>query len=221
VNHIKELAPLLADIFIDAEVADGAYHLNIKKAKNKKHLLGNYVNYIGSVLHDSQVLSVNINKNRYSLLLNDFASYLFADAIIEKFNLDINNDKLIFPLTIEFTNLISVNYYNIDEEGFAKEINPIKLNEYLYDQVLEIEEGNIKMAFVFWRTRRDSFWGHKLVIINCKSVTIKEDQEKAWTKIFKGKYLDYYHYFRANKPNVETSIGPYINLANQFDCLKP
>lgn len=45
---------------------------------------------------------MGLDENQFLISLNDFITFVFAEAIIEKFELDIDLDRFISPLLLEF-----------------------------------------------------------------------------------------------------------------------
>jgi len=163
------------------------------------------------VLHDSWFIKTNITADKFSITLNDFTTHVFSDVIVNNKKLNIDHDKLVFPIQIDFetTNLT----FNIaDEEGNIEIIEPTTINEYLYEQVISIDNNKIEIGLVVWKDGIDEKPGqHILILMTVKNIILTELQDNAWTEIFGNAYDNYYEYF---KTQLET--GRY--LSDQPNC---
>ena len=130
-------------------------------------------------------MNSKLEDGTYKLKLNEFSTHVFADAIIEKKKLKIDHDKLVFPIEIVFKNVENIQFYKIDENGFAISIPITKIDEYLYEQILTVNEKSLEIAFQFWKNAEsESKLGERIVVIvNFETIEVKEKQDEAWNKI--------------------------------------
>ena len=197
-RNIKEIAPFLADDFLDLEepIFETELYANFLTKNSGK--LGTYNKYLICKLHDSWIINI-INRNDSLLIeLNDFSTYVFAHSIIDKFELSIDADHISFPLTIELKGNLSLEYNKVDDFGNLIEIEPLKLDEYLYEQVSKIENNRIEIVFHFWKSNLDiDKPGERIIVIaSAQNIVLTENQDKAWNEIFENKYNEYYEYFK-------------------------
>ena len=197
-RNIQTIAPFLADDFVDLD--EPIFNSDTYSAfleKNAKRL-GTFKKYLISKLHDSWVIDVIENIDKFSLILNDYSTYVFADKIIERYNLPIDSDNIAFPLTIELTGKIKVEFNKVDEDGNLIQINQTQLNEYLYEQVTHIDNEQIEIVFHFWKSNlKDDKPGERIiVIVSANNLTLTENQDQSWIEIFGDKFDGLYRYFK-------------------------
>jgi hypothetical protein len=166
-------------------------------------------------LHDGEVLSLKKIKGNLYLKLNDFTTFVFACALIDKMRLGINKEKIIFPLEIksEGTKYLTLN--TVETNGILHKKYFVKLKRYLYDEIIEWNENNIEIVFDFWRKR--SIRGY-LLLLSCTNIKIVESQHEYWEKYFGEKYNKYYNYF-INERNKGTFLSDYslcVKLINKM-----
>ena len=196
-RNIQTIAPFLADGFIDLEkpIFDtDEYSTFLNKNADR---LGLFKKYLICKLHDSWVIDTNVSDNLFSITLNDFSTHVFADAIIERKNLSIDHDKLVFPIQIDFKTNNKVTFNEVDDNGNLTEIEPIELDEYLYEQVVSIDNDKTELAFTFWKTFQDDKQGQTFVLLlTATNIIISERQDIAWQQVFGSEFDNYYQYFK-------------------------
>jgi len=197
-RNIQTIAPLLADDFIDVDepIFDtDKYSTFLEKNANR---LGIFNKYLICKLHDSWIIRIEQVLDKLRITLNDFSTYVFADTLIEKYKLSIDPDHIAFPLTFEFEGNLRVEYDKVDDNGNLKQIRPIELNEYLYEQVTLIENEKIEIVFHFWKSQvKEKRPGERIiVIVSAKELNLKENQDRAWTELFGHEYDGLYQYFK-------------------------
>jgi len=201
---------LLADHFVDIESDATTFQENNKLVADNAQRLGIYHKYLG-LLHDSWFIKANITSDKFSITLNDFTTHVFADVIVDKKKLDIDHDKLVFPIQLEFetTNLT---FNIVDEDGNIKIVEPTTINEYLYEQIISCDKDKIEIGLVVWKDGIDDKPGqHILILMSVKKITLTELQDNAWTEIFGNLYDNYYRYFKT-----QFDTGRY--LSDQSIC---
>jgi hypothetical protein len=197
-RNIQTIAPLLADDFVDLEASifdtDG-YSLFLN---NNEKRLGAYKKYLICKLHDSCVIDTEQDNDNFKIILNDFSTYVFANTLIEKFNLPIDSDHISFPLTLEFQGILKVEFIEVENKGNLIQIDPIKIHEYLYEQITHLDQEKIEIVFHFWKSNiKDNKPGERIiVIVSAKDLTITENQDQAWREVFGDKYNSLYKYFK-------------------------
>ena len=150
-KNIQLVAPLLAGHFIDDEDSE-IYEIHRELINKNELRIGLFKKYIGS-LSDSWILKTEITQRKFSILLNDFATHVFADAIIEKKELKIDHAKLIFPVQIDFE-ITDLTFNTVNENGLIQTISPIEIDEYLDDQVISCDKNSIKIGLVVWKSSK-------------------------------------------------------------------
>jgi hypothetical protein len=197
-RNIQTIAPFLADDFVDLD--EPIFNTDTYSAflENNANRLGTFKKYLICKLHDSWVIDVNDNIDKFSLILNDYSTYVFADKIIERYILPIDSDNIAFPLTIELTGKLKVEFNKVDEDGNLIQINQTQLDEYLYEQVTHIDKEQIEIVFHFWKSNlKDDKPGERIiVIVSANNLTLTENQDQSWTEIFGDKFDELYKYFK-------------------------
>lgn len=173
--------------------------------------------YFGGRLHDSWVEKISYQSDQMSIVLNEFSSHCFADAIVEGFNLNIPHKKLIFPVALNFSKIknISISWVNGNSKiiPLNKEKFIPKLSEFLYDQIITLEENKISLGMLFWSGLK----GNKsdlLLQVECEKVNVDESQREAFIKIFGDKYLDLFDLYWAEKQS-----GNYFDYSTAIELI--
>jgi hypothetical protein len=132
------------------------------------------------------------------LNLNDFTTHVFADAIVEKFQVDVEHDKLVFPVILELKGNLNMQFFRVEEYGDLESIDQISVDEYLGEQILKLNDDLIEIAFELWHTNpNEDLPGERILMIaSAKELNLTENQDEAWNEIFGKKYDDYYQYFK-------------------------
>lgn len=222
-KNILSLAPFFADDYVEARgiVFDlGQYQRFIKD--NKKRL-GLFSKYLICKLHDSEVMSVNIYDDLFSVTLNDFSTRVFADAIIRKKQLNIEYDKLVFPVQMDFTTIARVEFNEVDDEGNLTPVEPVQPDEYLYEQVASIDHSKIELVFLFWKKFQDHRPGKRLVLlVSATDIVVSERQDAAWQQIFGADFDEYYQEFKQHfdSDRYVSDLQKCLELIDEYDVKK-
>jgi hypothetical protein len=197
-RNIQTIAPLLADDFVDLDepIIDSDKYSDF--LDNNANRLGTFKKYLICKLHDSWIIDTKQDYGSFKIILNDFSTYVFADTLIEKFNLPIDSDHISFPLTIELAENLKVEFNKVDDDGNLIQIDPIKIDEYLYEQVTHLDQEKIEIVFHFWKSnvKNDKPGERIIVIVSAKDLTITENQDQAWQVIFGDQFNSLYKYFK-------------------------
>jgi hypothetical protein len=211
-RNIQEIALLLADHFVDIEIEAKAFEENNKLVEENAQRLGLYYKYLG-LLHDSQFINTNITDNKFSITLNDFTTHVFSDVIVDKKKIEIEHAKLVFPIQLDFE-ITKLTFNTVDEDGNIQTIEPISINEYLYEQVISIDNDIMEIGLIVWKDGMDGLPGeHILILMNVRNITVTELQDIAWKELFGSAYDNYYKYFKK-----QFDTGRY--LSDQPNCYK-
>jgi|SRR5690554_750990 len=197
-RNIQNIAPFLADDFIDLEEPifdQDEYSIFLDKNSDR---LGLFKKYLICKLHDSWIMDVKQEFDKLTISLNDFSTFVFADTLINKFNLLIDADNISFPLILELEGNLKVEYNTVEDDGNLLQVNPTKIDEYLYEQVKQIDSEKIEIVFHFWKSniKEDRPGERIIVIVSAQKLTITENQDNAWKKIFGNKFDELYEYFK-------------------------
>lgn len=197
-RNIQTIAPFLADDFVDLDEPIFNADTYLAFLDNNANRLGTYKKYLICKLHDSWVIDTKQDDDSLKITLNDYSTYVFADTLIEKFNLPIDSDHISFPLTIELAENLKVEYNKVDDDGNLIQISPIKIDEYLYEQVTHLDQEKIEIVFHFWKSNiKDDNPGERIIVIaSAKKMSITENQDQAWSEVFGDKFNSHYKYFK-------------------------
>jgi hypothetical protein len=217
--NILTAAPMLAEDFVEKSGAGfdvGEYRQFIQDNKKRLGLFGKYLT---CKFHDSWVIDTNISDNLFSITLNDFSTHVFADAIIKKRNLDIEHEKLVFPIQLDFKTNAKATFNEVDEDGNLTEINPVKLDEYLYEQIISIENNKVEIAFEFWKAKPGKRF---ILLLTATEIVVTEKQDNAWKGLFDSEFEDYYQYFKKQFDS-DRYVSDYtkcLELVDEYDLTK-
>lgn len=197
-RNIQTIAPFLADDFVDLDepIFDtDKYSVFLTENSNR---LKNFKKYLIWKLHDSWISDFEIKSDKLKLNLNDFTTHVFADAIVEKFQVDVEHDKLVFPVILELKGNLNMEFFRVEEYGDLESIDQISVDEYLGEQILKLNDDLIEIAFELWHTNpNEDLPGERILMIaSAKELNLTENQDEAWNEIFGKKYDDYYQYFK-------------------------
>ena len=213
-KDILTVAPFLADDFEEAgDINFDAFQYQ-QFIKHHKKRLGLFSRYLICKFHDSWIIDIIIRDNIFSVILNDFSTHVFADAIIEKKYLDIDHDKLVFPVQLDFQINTKVTFNEVDDEGNMTEMEPIKLDVYLNEQIISIDNDKVELALKFWKNAQKKKPGQQIILhLTATGINIKEGQDLAWQQIFGSSFDGYYKYFKQ-----EFDTDRYVS--DQHICLE-
>lgn len=196
-KNITTVAPLLARDFL--EISDPVFNIQEyeKFVETNKSRLGLFAKYLICKFHDSWIIETKITDTKFSIVLNDFSTYVFADSIIEKNNLIIDADNISFPIHLDFITKEKAIFYKVDDNGIMTEIEPLNLDEYLYEQVVSIDNEKIEIVFEFWKSFKGNQPGERFIIaLTTTEIQITEKTDVAWQQIFGSRFDNYFQYFR-------------------------
>ncbi|NRH20797.1 hypothetical protein HOO68_02005 [Candidatus Gracilibacteria bacterium] len=219
-NKIQDIAPLLADYLMYKDCTSEELKTNQELITSNTNRLGLYSKYLGK-LHDSWFIKTNISDSKFSITLNDFTTHVFSDAIIKKNKIKIDHSRLTFPIQIDFE-VLKLSYYSMDSDGNIRLIKETDVNEYLYEQIISIDDEKIEIGLVAWKNGVKNKRGKEiLILIDIKSIILSEFQDNAWKEIFGNKYDHYYNYFKAqlNDGRYLSSYGICADLISEYDKL--
>jgi len=197
-RNIQTIAPFLADDFVDLdEPIFDTDKYSVFLTENSTRLK-NFKKYLIWKLHDSWITDFEIKSDKLKLNLNDFTTHVFADAIVEKFQVDVEHDKLVFPVILELKGNLNMEFFRVEEDGDLESIDQISVDEYLGEQILKLNNDLIEIAFELWHTNpNEDLPGERILMIaSAKELNLTENQDEAWNEIFGKKYDDYYQYFK-------------------------
>ncbi len=224
-RNIQEIAPFLANDFIDLDEPIFDFAKYSKFLDNNSDQLGNLKKYLIGKLHDSWITSFNLEEEKLHINLNDFSTHVFSDAIVEKFNIKIDYDKLVFPVTIEIKGDLKVDFFQVEENGDLKTIDQISCSEYLGEQILKLSSNQLEIAFELWHDNPDEdLPGDRiLMLVSAKELKLIENQDKAWNEIFGNTYDNYYQYFKEQfqSDRYVSDYSEYLKLVDELKSKKP
>lgn len=197
-RNIQTIAPFLADDFIDLEKPIFDTNKYCKSLTENSDRLGIFKKYLICKLHGSWIIDIKHDINILTIELNDFSTYVFADTLIEKYELPIDSNHISFPLTIELEGNLKIEYDTVEDNGDLRQISPTEIDEYLYEQVTQIDNEKIEIVFHFWKSNlKEDRPGERIIVIaSAKNLNIKENQDQAWTETFGNKFDKLYRYFK-------------------------
>lgn len=199
--NARNYIPFFANQFVEDDSEDiefdyQAYNDLINSNRARLHGFERYI----SRLHDSWIKGIEVNGDNMRIRLNDFDTHVFADALVEKHDLKIKHEALNFPLVLNFSGNLSYKAYTV-VDGSDGDLKPMyigtlneelpKTQQYLYEQILELDAAHIKVAFALWN------WEGKYLIleVTANNFELEELQAEHWTQVFEGKYQEELEHF--------------------------
>lgn len=212
-KNIKNISNLLSYNCHLSEFDKNYYRTYKKFLNDNSNFTGKFSKYLPDKLHDSEVLNISKVNGNYVLKLNDINTVIFAQAIHKKLIVKYDFRKFVFPMTIEFSKISNVNFYKINSDnGELTRIRKVKLSEYLYEHITKIENGEIHISILFWKS--DKVNGEYILLrITAEKIKILEEQKLYWKKLFGNKFNKYYFKFLK-----EFETGRY--LSDLTECYK-
>jgi hypothetical protein len=209
-NRIQEIAPILAEHLIEFENDSETIKNYYEYLNSHSQRLGLYYKYL-PLLHDSWFIETKLTENKFEIILNEYTTFIFATALNHKKSLKINHDKLVFPSQIDFTKLSEISFNEVDENGIIHEIKQTRIDEYLYEQIISINQESIDIGLIAWKENKDRPGQEILILMKFEDFIITELQNKNWERVFGDEYKEYYNYFKS-----QLQIGRY--LSDQSIC---
>lgn len=200
-KYIQDVAPWLADIFVDASALDEKANACFASQqeqliKQNTQRLGKYANYLFGILHDSHILSARFEDDDFILVVDDICANTFACIIRDEKGVGTDRDKRVFPIEIRFEKA-QVQYYQVKDDGEMLPVGLVKIDEYNADQLLSVTDEAIHLGLSVWKRNPPGYyWDSLFLDIIAKAVSVKERQEEAWRTLFGGRFLDEYHYYQ-------------------------
>lgn len=218
--NIQTVAPFLANQFIDSETPTSDYTAYESFLTQHAEQLGPFQKYLIGKLHDSKVLEIAHNHEQHRIVLNDFTTWVFAEALLSKKKPALHPESFTFPITLEFQGNPSIHYYQVTPEGLLYPIPPVPVDEYLYEQVTQITSQCIEIAFDFWKS--GSPGETLLVMASSQQLTVNEGQDEAWQQLFGDQFDEYYAYFKKqfNKGRYVSDYQKCLDLIEELDASK-
>jgi hypothetical protein len=221
-KNILNAAPFLGHNFCFEYEHEFDLNQYLQTINDCKDALGVFKKYLIDKLHDSWVLETIVTENLFSVTLNDFSTHVFADALIEKKSLNIDHEKLVFPIQLDFKTSSKASFNLVDDDGYLTEIETTKLDVYLYEQIVSIENNIIELAFDFWAKSKGKKPGQNiLLLISATDIIVAEQQDLAWNKLFGTEFDGYYQYFK-NQFDSERYVSDQhicLQLIEEYDSL--
>jgi hypothetical protein len=224
VRNILTIAPLLAKNFVDLQesIFDTKEYNNFLSQNSE--ILGLLNKYLIGKLHDSWIINLEKTSDKLRVRLNDFSTHVFADAIVEKFNIDIEHDKLVFPVSIELQGDLKIEFNQVDEKGNLHKTEQISVDEYLGEQVTILSKEQKEIVFELWHSNEnDDLPGERILLIaSANELKLIEEQEEAWNQIFGNEYDEFYQYFK-DQFESDRYVSDYsecLKLVDEFEKIK-
>lgn len=199
-KNLIKIAPLLAEHVTDFELPENTYSDYLSFLQNHKKDLGKFYKY-NNYLHDSWINEISITNSNFILNLNDFTTHVFSDVIVDKQNIEIQHEKLNFPVILDFK-FKEIDFYIADDIGNLEKIEPTNFDEYLYEQIISIKKSEIEIGLIVWKNNFKGNRGqHIIILIKAETIEVTELQDEYWNNLFSNKFDNYYHFFKSELEN--------------------
>lgn len=221
---INDIAPLQASDWVDDIDPDLDINKYLHFLNQNADTLGTFKKYLPCKLHNSWVTDFEINPKKLRIAMNDFSTHVFADAIIERKNLKINHDLLVFPVNIELQGNVESVAYTVDEDGTVHEMELPSIDEYLGEQIVELDDTHVKIVFQLWRSAKahETFGERIAVVAYADRMVFIEKQDEAWKHVFGNKYAAYYQYYKKQfySGRYVSDYGICLEIVDEYDRYK-
>jgi len=181
-KNIKDLVPILADIFIEYEPSINTSREYQAYFDSKKGKLGLLSNYMNRQMIDFEIISITQMDNNLDIEFNDTTYWFFKGVDFQEFDLN----KITFPLHLIFKNVREYTVNEILENG--RIVNNQEFNiigaEILNDQLIYLDDSNIELGLALWKYS-DNVSKHKLILVSAESFEIIEKQEQVFSELLK------------------------------------
>lgn len=184
--------------------------------KNKRNEFPKVAAYFNDSIHDSPVLSAELNRDTFHICLNDFPSYCFVDALCDLTDIKIKPKDRILPVEIIFRNLnkFSVSKLNNNQKTIPLSFNKFKkyINSYLYSEFKELNNDKVDLGLIFTLAKKPNTI---LFEIDCSKIEFIEKQEEFVMKYFDNTYLSLFKKFE-----IKRLAGEYFDYSIALEFIK-
>jgi hypothetical protein len=181
-NNIKDIAPILAEEFIEYELSVDKIREYQNFYDSKKESLGLLSKYLFNQMHDCEIISVKQTENLIDIKVRDIN--FFVNKENEYPDHDLFNCIFSFHLKIKNFETFSIN--QVLESGEIVEIKNYDLvgAEILYDQLIDFNEKGIELGLTLWKNSK-KYDNYIFLKIGAEKIEIEEKQEEALKKLIK------------------------------------
>jgi hypothetical protein len=184
--------------------------------KNKRNDFPKIAEYFNDSIHDSPVLSTELNGDSFHFCLNDFPSYCFVDALCDLTNVKIKQKDRILPVEIIFRNLndFSICKFNNNQKTIPLSFKKYKkyIDSYLYSEFKELNDDRVHFGLLFTLAKKPYTI---LVEIDCCKIEFIEKQEEFIIKNFDKTYYEIYKKFE-----IKRLAGEYFDYSIALEFIK-
>lgn len=188
-NNIKDLAPILANTFVEDFIPSNQVFEDYQEYfKSKEIGLGTLKSYLNDQMSDFEVLSITKEYNSLRLEVNDLNYCIRAEEIIKERGLKIDNQSLKLPCIFLFKEVDHFSLSLIDKKGELKEVKDYSVtrnSQILFDQLIHYDQDSIEIAFTLWK-----YIGGKgknfLLLISARTCDVKETQIELLNRLMNG-----------------------------------
>ena len=145
--------------------------------------------YLGSVLHDSRIISATLSGDTLTIAINDDSARTFCQAVAEFKGRHVSRRRIVCPLILTYRNIKRLSFCHVNHKrrllplGRAKYLP--KLSEYHYDNVFDISPGRVAMAILLIL---GLYKGYAILDVEAGELTIEERQREAFLEMFGGDF---------------------------------
>ena len=197
-------------------------HKDLLQSAEQWHL--SISNFLGSKLHDSWIISIDSTKGDLTIKVNDFIGHLFFDAVVACRDVKIPHKQRVCEVSLVFKNVkrFSLNYINRNDK-----IIPVKaskyfkyINEYLYDEVLEVAQDKIMMGIVFDAQTPDRDKSSMLLELEAEKLLIEDNRRIAIVEAFGENTAKLFDEYLQLPLSEKTGIGDVLKFVrSKFDSV--
>lgn len=188
-NNIKDIVPILANVFLEDFVLSEYLHSEYQEFYNASgEALGCLTKYFNCQMSDSEVLSIEKDRDSVRIEVNDLNYCILAEELVREKNLKIEIQNIQFPCTFLFQGIHHYTINEVDKDGTLVEISDYSIaynSQILFDQLIFLDNQTIEIGFSLWKYIEDT-GKNFLLLISADRCDVMETQIELFNKLANG-----------------------------------
>ncbi len=188
-NNIKDIAPILANVFMQDFVLTESLLCEYQKYyHSKQEKLGLLYNYLNNQMSDYEIISIKKNDQLLTMVINDLNYCLMAEDIAREKNLEAEIQNVLFPCIFTFQGIKHYSISEVGENGELTEISDysvISNPQILFDQLIYIDKDTIELGISLWKYIGKT-GKNFLLLITANNFEVLETQIEQFNKLVNG-----------------------------------
>lgn len=188
-NNIKNLTPILANVFMDGFVlTDKLFQDYQEYFRIKQDELGVLNKYLNNQMSDFEVLAIKKEDNTLKMIVNDLNYCMLAEEIVREKNIEIDVQNLKFPFIFLFKDIKHYSISQVNHHGDLVELNDysvVRNSQILFDQLIYCDKNTIEIGFSLWKYLEGT-GRNFLLLVSAKICNVFETQVELLDKLSSG-----------------------------------